>query len=106
MGYRIIEYGGEKYKLTPKWYKQYLSALELMRKVKETNIDELDVSELVDIREVKIDRSKPQLIRIISYINQVKNPYCFRVGISKVRVSYANKDESLNDSFIAMLSHL
>ena len=43
MGYRIIEYGGEKYKLTPKWYKQYLSALELMRKVKETNIDELDV---------------------------------------------------------------
>ena len=68
MGYRIIEYGGEKYKLTPKWYKQYLSALELMRKVKETNIDELDVSELVDIREVKIDRSKPQLIRIISYI--------------------------------------
>ena len=52
MGYRIIEYGGEKYKLTPKWYKQYLSALELMRKVKEINIDELDVSELVDIREV------------------------------------------------------
>ena len=106
MGYRIIEYGGEKYKLTPKWYKQYLSALELMRKVKETNIDELDVSELVDIREVKIDRSKPQLIRIISYINQVKNPYCFRAGNSKVRVSYANKDESLNDSFVAMLSHL
>ena len=77
-----------------------------MRKVKEMNIDELDVSELVDIREVKIDRSKPQLIRIISYINQVKNPYCFRVGNLKVRVSYANKDESLNDSFVAMLSHL
>ena len=35
MGYRIIEYCGEKYKLTPKWYKQYLSALELMKKVKE-----------------------------------------------------------------------
>lgn len=77
-----------------------------MRKVKETNIDELDVSELVDIREVKFDRSKPQLIRIISYIHQVKNPYCFRVGNSKVRVSYANKDETLNDSFVAMLSHL
>ena len=51
MGYRIIEYCGEKYKLTPKWYKQYLTALELMRKVKETNTDELDISGLVDIRE-------------------------------------------------------
>ena len=40
MGYRVIEYCGEKYKLTPKWYKQYLTALELMRKVKETNTDE------------------------------------------------------------------
>lgn len=106
MGYRIIEYCGEKYKLTPKWYKQYLSALELMKKAKETNKAELNISELVDIREVKIDKSKPQLIRIISYINQVKNPYCFRVGNSKVRVSYANKDETLNDSFVAMLSHL
>ena len=83
-----------------------LMIIGLSVKVKETNTDELDISELVDIREVKIDRSKPQLIRIISYINQVKNPYCFRVGNSKVRVFYANKDESLNDSFVAMLSHL
>lgn len=106
MGYRIIEYGGEKYKLTPKWYKEYLLACELMKKAKETDVKNLDKSELVDIRDVKIDRKKPYLIRIISYINQVRNPYCYRVGDVVVRVSYAGKDKTFTDSFTEMISSM
>ena len=106
MGYRIIEYGGEKYKLTPKWYKEYLSACELMKKAKETDVKDLDKSKLVDIRDVKIDGKKPYLIRIISYINQVRNPYCYRVGDVVVRVSYAGKDKTLTDSFTEMISSM
>lgn len=106
MGYRIIEYGGEKYKLTPKWYKEYLSAIELWEKAKETDVKDLDKSELVDIRDVKIDSKKPYLIRIISYINQVRNPYCYRVGDVVVRVSYAGKDKTFTDSFTEMISSM
>ena len=106
MGYRIIEYGGEKYKLTPNWYREYLSAIELWKKAKETDIKDLDKSELVDIRDVKIDRKKPYLIRIISYINQVRNPYCYRVGDVVVRVSYAGKDKTFTDSFTEMISSM
>ena len=106
MGYRIIEYGGEKYKLTPKWYKEYLSACELMKKAKETDVKDLDKSKLVDIRDVKIDGKKPYLIRIISYINQVRNPYCYRVGDVVVRVSYAGKEKTFTDSFTEMISSM
>lgn len=106
MGYRIIEYCGEKYKLTPKWYKEYLSAIELWEKAKETDVKDLDKSELVDIRDVKIDSKKPYLIRIISYINQVRNPYCYRVGDVVVRVSYAGKDKTFTDSFTEMISSM
>ena len=106
MGYRIIEYGGEKYKLTPKWYKEYLSACELMKKAKETDVKDLDKSKLVDIRDVKIDGKKPYLIRIISYINQVRNPYCYRVGDVVVRVSYAGEDKTFTDSFTEMISSM
>lgn len=106
MGYRIIEYGGEKYKLTPKWYKEYSSAIELWKKAKETDIKDLDKSELVDIRDVKIDSKKPYLIRIISYINQVRNPYCYRVGDVVVRVSYAGKEKTFTDSFTEMISSM
>lgn len=65
-----------------------------------------DLSELVDIRDVVIDRTLPAEERIKSYVQQIKNPYCFKVGDVKVRVSYANKDQSLNESFVSMLSSL
>jgi hypothetical protein len=65
-----------------------------------------DLSELVDIRDVVIDRTLPVEERIKSYVEQIKNPYCFRVGDVKVRVSYANKDQSLNESFVSMLASL
>ena len=65
-----------------------------------------DLSELVDIRDVVIDRTLPVEERIKSYVQQIKNPYCFKVGDVKVRVSYANKDQSLNESFVSMLSSM
>ena len=48
-----------------------MSAIEILKKYKEINTDELDISELVDIRDVKIDSKKPYLIRMISYINKL-----------------------------------
>ena len=106
MGYRKIVIGGVEYKLTPKWYKEYLSACDLMKKAKETDVKNLDKSELVDIRDVKIDSKKLYLIRIISYINQVRNPYCYRVGDVVVRVSYAGEDKTFTDSFTEMISSM
>mgnify|MGYP007076805994 CR=1 FL=1 len=61
---------------------------------------------LVDIRDVKIDQAQPPEERIRSFVQQVKDPYCFRVGNVKVRVAYAGKDETLNDSFCNMISTL
>lgn len=62
--------------------------------------------DLVDIREVQIDRKLPQKERIRSFIQQVKDPYHFRVGDVTVSVSYAGADVSLDDRFVEMLSLL
>ncbi|NBJ90189.1 DUF6870 family protein [Acutalibacter sp. 1XD8-36] len=64
------------------------------------------LDELVDIRNVHVDHSLPLEERVRSYVEQVKDPYCFRVGNVKVRVSYAGKDKTLNDSFSTMLGSL
>ena len=63
-----------------------------------------DLSELVDIRDVVIDKSLPLEERVKSYVEQIKNPYCFKVGDVVVRVSYAGKDKTLTDSFTAMIA--
>ncbi|MGN0786461.1 MAG: DUF6870 family protein [Christensenellales bacterium] len=61
---------------------------------------------LVDIRDVKIDRSLPVEERMKSYVEQIKNPYMFKVGKTIVRVSYANTTQTINDNFLNLLMSL
>ena len=74
--------------------------------MKENNQTTADMSGLVDIRDVKVDRSLPVEDRIRSYVEQVKDPYSCRVGDVKVRVSFASNGRTLNDSFTDMLASL
>ena len=67
---------------------------------------ERNLSELVDIRDVVIDKSLTLEDRVRSYVEQIKDPYCFRVGDVVVRVSYAGKDKSLTDSFTSMIASM
>ena len=61
---------------------------------------------LVDIRDVKIDRSLPIEERVKSYVEQVKNPYLFKVGNTVVRVSYADTNRTMNDNFVNMIASM
>ncbi len=61
---------------------------------------------LVDIRDVKIDRSLPVEERMRSYVEQIKNPYMFKYGTTIVRVSYANTTQTINDNFLNLLMSL
>ncbi|MCD7847751.1 MAG: hypothetical protein LUG49_06970 [Oscillospiraceae bacterium] len=61
---------------------------------------------LVDIRDVRIDRTLPVEERMKSYVEQIKNPYMFKVGDTVVRVSYANTSETINDNFINLIASL
>lgn len=65
-----------------------------------------DLSDLVDIRDVVIDKSLPPEERVKSYVEQIKDPYCFKVGNVVVRVSYAGKDKTLTDSFTGMIASM
>ena len=65
-----------------------------------------NLTDLVDIRDVKVDCSLSTEARARSYVEQIKNPYCFRVGDVKVRVSYADKAQSLDDSFREMIASM
>jgi len=59
---------------------------------------------LVDIREVHIDPTLSEAERIKSYLQQIRNPYLFRVGTTVVRVSYSPTGKTLNESFANMLA--
>lgn len=63
------------------------------------NIDVRTVSrdDLVDIRDVHVDRSLPKEERIRSFVQQIRNPYCFKCGNVVVKTSFADTDATLEE---------
>lgn len=64
------------------------------------------LTSLVDIRDVKIDKDLPSEERIKSYVQQIKNPYQFKVGDVIVKVSFSGKETTISDNFINMIANM
>ena len=61
---------------------------------------------LVDIRDVRVDASAPVKERMRSYVEQIGNPYLFRMRDVVVRVSYADTQATIDDSFANLIASL
>lgn len=68
-----------------------------VEEMKAVDIRTVDKDTLVDIRDVKIDRSLPKEERIRSFVEQIKNPYCFKCGNVAVKMVFADTDVTLED---------
>ncbi len=51
---------------------------------------------LADLLDVEIKGDSPAQ-RLADYLEQVKNPYCFRVGDTPVSISYQKSENSLEE---------
>lgn len=67
------------------------------------NIRTVDKSSLVDLNTVKIDDSQPIPERIHSFLQQIKNPYCFRIGDIAVKVNYKSNGPTFQQNFEELL---
>lgn len=61
------------------------------------DIRTVDRSALVDIRDVMVNMALPKRERVMDFIRQIGNPYCYRHGKYVVKVSFADTDISLED---------
>lgn len=85
--------------------KKLISAEEL-REMKDLDIRTVDKKQLVDLNSVVIDENMPVEERILSFIQQVRNPYCFRVGDVAVKVVYKENGPTFQQSLEDMLMSL
>jgi len=58
---------------------------------------EIDINQLVDIKDIQIDETLPVSQKRALYQQQIKNPACFRHGNTIVRVSYAQAGPSMKE---------
>lgn len=66
-------------------------------------IEGIDKSQLVGLRDVKIDQRLTKENRIKSYIKQVKNPYLFKVGDTAVRIRFTESGPSFEEKLLGII---
>ena len=65
--------------------------------MKNVDIRTVNRDDLVDIRDVVIDTNLPKEERMKLFLEQVKNPYCFKCGEVVVKLSFADTDITLEE---------
>lgn len=71
------------------------SATEVMSK---QNIETVNRKELVDLSAVHIRGDLPQKEKILDFLEQIKNPYCFLCGDVPMRVCFTEEGQELSQT--------
>jgi hypothetical protein len=66
----------------------------------------INENDLVDIKDVVINPMLNKEKRIESFVQQIKNPLCYKCGEYIVQVSFSNNGRTLEDCFTEYLKNL
>jgi hypothetical protein len=69
--------------------------LQAMRSV---DIATVDKAALVDLRDIIIKTALPQRERMIDFIRQAKNPYCFKYKNMAIKSGYEDTEKTMEDT--------
>ena len=78
-------------------------SMELIEAMQNVDIRTVDPTGLRDIREVKVNTDLPKRERILDFIRQIGNPYCYRHGKYVVKVSFTDTDVTLEDRMLSYI---
>ena len=76
---------------------------EQIEAMRDVDIRTVDPASLRDIRDVKVNTDLPKRERILDFIRQIGNPYCYRHGKYVVKVSFTDTDVTLEDRMLSYL---
>ncbi len=79
-----------------------LNSFDLVN-LKTAAIADYSKDSLVDLHDVKIDAGKPVPEKMNDYFKQIKNPYLFKVGDVRVKVSFGG-ERSFTDALSSAIS--
>ncbi len=68
--------------------------LEQMRK---TDVKTVDPDTLIDMQAVTINTSLPREERLLNYLDQIINPYCFKHGKTVIKIGFADTALTMED---------
>lgn len=76
---------------------------EEYRALLDTDFSDVDIEQLIDIRNIKIDKNLSQENRQAQFLKQIGNPYLLRRGSMMIKVRFANNGFSMEQTFENLL---
>ena len=76
---------------------------EELKAMQEVDVRTVNREALRDIRDVEINASLPKGERILDFIRQIGNPYCYRHGDYVVKISFTDNDVTLEDRMLSYI---
>ena len=77
--------------------------MEQIKAMQNVDLRTVDPAGQRDIREVKVNTDLPKQERILDFIRQIGNPYCYRHGKYVVKVSFTDTDVTLEDRMLSYI---
>lgn len=68
-----------------------------LQEMKNIDVRLIDPATLVDIKGVTVNTALTRDERLLDFLEQIKNPYCFRCGKAVVKVGFADTEATLED---------
>ena len=76
---------------------------EQLDAMQNVDVRAVDPATLRDIRDVEVNTALPKRERILDFIRQIGNPYCYRHGKYVVKVSFTDTDVTLDDRMLSYI---
>lgn len=73
---------------------------EELKVMQEADVRTVDPATLKDIRDVHVNMDLPKQERILDFIRQIGNPYCYHHGKDVVEVSFIDTDVTLEERML------
>ena len=85
-------------------YKYNIKELaEKLERCRNVNLDDVELKDVDEITDIKIDRRKSSNERILDFIMKTKNPYIFKVNGKLVRMRFFDTDKTAEDCLTNVL---
>ena len=82
---------------------QHIYTQEEIEAMQNVDIRTVDPSTLRDIHDVKVNTDLPKRERILDFIRQIGNPYCYRHRKYVVKVSFTDTDVTLEERMLSYI---
>ncbi len=73
-----------------------------VEELKQVDVRTVDADTLIDIDQIKVDKTLPKTERLQDFIRKVKNPFCFICNGMIIKTSFAETNENLENKIVRL----